>query len=420
MANGAASDLVGHFKAGLDVLKRYPTLVIPPLAVQVAIFVLALVLVGGVTGMAIMGGMAGGLAGLLAGGALLMLVGGLLSLIASGVVVVMARDALAAREPAIGEALGVVTGRLGDVLIASILLTLIVGIGMVLFVIPGRVAAFFLVFTQPEVLLGNQGAVAAHRRSAALVSTTSVPWSGSSSAGSGRRGRRRRLKSSAWSPSSVRWRRPSSTRASRYLTVVGPYLPGPAPALTAREHGAVAETIERRRSRARQLLRHLGAPTPMPPAPSGSRSLELLVATILAAQCTDERVNQVTEGLFRTYRTAADYARADPRQLRREVHATGFFRAKTRAILGMARALLDRHEGEVPGTLEALTALPGVGRKTANVVLGNAFGVPGIAVDTHVFRVTQRLGLAKSDDPDRVEAQLAELLPRPRWTRFCT
>ena len=169
MANGAESDLVGHFKAGLDVLKRYPTLVIPPLAVQVAIFVLALVLVGGVTGMAIMGGMAGGLAGLVAGGALLMLVGGLLSLIASGVVVVMARDALAAREPAIGGALGVVTGRLGDVLIASILLTLIVGIGMVLFVIPGLVAAFFLVFTLPEVLLGNQGAVAALRRSAALV-----------------------------------------------------------------------------------------------------------------------------------------------------------------------------------------------------------------------------------------------------------
>ncbi len=147
--------------------------------------------------------------------------------------------------------------------------------------------------------------------------------------------------------------------------------------------------------------------------------LQLLVATILAAQCTDERVNQVTETLFRKYRTVADYAAADPAVFEREIRPTGFFRAKTRAILGMARALLERHGGDVPRTLDALTALPGVGRKTANVVLGNAFGVPGIAVDTHVFRVTQRLGLAKSDDPDRVEAQLAEVIPRPRWTRFC-
>jgi endonuclease-3 len=147
--------------------------------------------------------------------------------------------------------------------------------------------------------------------------------------------------------------------------------------------------------------------------------LQLLVATILAAQCTDERVNQVTESLFRKYRSAADYARADPATFEAEIRSTGFFRAKTRAILGMARALLDRHQGEVPRTLEALTALPGVGRKTANVVLGNAFGVPAIAVDTHVFRVTQRLHLARAAEPDQVEAQLAQVVPRPRWTRFC-
>jgi endonuclease-3 len=147
--------------------------------------------------------------------------------------------------------------------------------------------------------------------------------------------------------------------------------------------------------------------------------LQLLVATILAAQCTDERVNQVTPGLFATYRTAADFAGASPATLEGEVRSTGFFRAKTRAIIGMARALVERHGGEVPRTLEALTALPGVGRKTANVVLGNAFGIPGIAVDTHVFRVSQRLGLARADDPDRVESQLAEVIPRPRWTRFC-
>ena len=144
--------------------------------------------------------------------------------------------------------------------------------------------------------------------------------------------------------------------------------------------------------------------------------LQLLVATILAAQCTDERVNQVTPGLFGTYHTATDFAGASPATLEGEVRSTGFFRAKTRAIIGMARALVERHGGEVPRTMEDLTALPGVGRKTANVLLGNAFGVPGIAVDTHVFRVSQRLGLAKADDPDRVEAQLAEVIPRPRWT----
>jgi endonuclease-3 len=147
--------------------------------------------------------------------------------------------------------------------------------------------------------------------------------------------------------------------------------------------------------------------------------LELLVATILAAQCTDERVNQVTATLFRKYRSAADFAQADAATFEDEIRSTGFFRAKTKAILGMARALLERHRGEVPRTLEELTALPGVGRKTANVVLGNAFGIPGIAVDTHVFRVTQRLGLAKAAEPDRIEAQLAEVIPRPGWTRFC-
>jgi endonuclease-3 len=143
------------------------------------------------------------------------------------------------------------------------------------------------------------------------------------------------------------------------------------------------------------------------------------VATVLSAQCTDERVNQVTASLFQRYRRAEDYAKADPATFEAEIRSTGFFRAKTRSVLGMARALVDRHRGEVPRTLEALTALPGVGRKTANVVLGNAFGVPGIAVDTHVFRVTQRLGLAKADAPDALEAQLAEVVPRAGWTRFC-
>jgi endonuclease-3 len=182
----------------------------------------------------------------------------------------------------------------------------------------------------------------------------------------------------------------------------------------------VPESAVDRRARARRLLRHLEKAYPDATiALRFGTPIELLVATILAAQCTDDRVNQVTATLFSKYQTAADYAKADSAVFEGEIRPTGFFRAKTRSVVGMARALLDRHGGEVPRTLEALTGLPGVGRKTANVVLGNAFGIPGIAVDTHVFRVTQRLGLAKSDDPDTVEAQLGEVIPRAQWTRFC-
>jgi endonuclease-3 len=147
--------------------------------------------------------------------------------------------------------------------------------------------------------------------------------------------------------------------------------------------------------------------------------LELLVATILAAQCTDDRVNQVTPPLFRTYRSAKDYAEANPARLETAVRSTGFYRAKTRSLIAMGRALVERHAGIVPRDLDALIALPGVGLKTANVVRGNAFGEPAIAVDTHVFRIAQRLGLARSNDPDRIHDQLVEVVPRARWTRFC-
>jgi endonuclease-3 len=145
--------------------------------------------------------------------------------------------------------------------------------------------------------------------------------------------------------------------------------------------------------------------------------LELLVATILSAQCTDERVNQVTADLFRRYRTADDYATADPAVLEREIHSTGFFKAKTRSLIGMGRALVERHRGVVPRTADELEDLPGVGRKTAHVVLGNAFGVPALAVDTHVLRVSQRLGLAASDDADEVHDQLCAVVPERDWTR---
>ena len=144
---------------------------------------------------------------------------------------------------------------------------------------------------------------------------------------------------------------------------------------------------------------------------------ELLVATILSAQCTDERVNQVTPALFKRYPDARALARASTGELEPQIQSTGFFRAKSRALVGMATALAEQHGGDVPASMEALVKLPGVGRKTANVVLGHALGVPGLPVDRHVLRVTNRIGVAKSDDPEVVEQQLCAALPPPDWTR---
>ena len=178
------------------------------------------------------------------------------------------------------------------------------------------------------------------------------------------------------------------------------------------------ESPEGKKARARKILSALERAYPDAKiALDFTTPLELLVATILSAQCTDERVNLVTPALFRAYRSAADYARLPPETLENAIHSTGFFRAKARSIVGMARALVAEYGGEVPRDREALVALPGVGLKTANVVLGNAFGEPGIAVDTHVFRVSQRLGLAKSEDPVEIHDQLTEVLPRRSWTR---
>ena len=147
--------------------------------------------------------------------------------------------------------------------------------------------------------------------------------------------------------------------------------------------------------------------------------LELLIATILAAQCTDERVNRVTKDLFRKYRTAADYARADPNMFEEEIRSTGFFRNKAKNIIQCCRKIDGEFNARVPQTLEELTSLPGVGRKTANILLGNAFGKQAIAVDTHVKRVTHRLGWAKSEDPDKIEFELMEVIPQNRWTLAC-
>lgn len=144
--------------------------------------------------------------------------------------------------------------------------------------------------------------------------------------------------------------------------------------------------------------------------------LELLVATVLSAQCTDVRVNQVTPELFARFPDAAAYAAADPDELEAIIHPTGFFRAKARSIQGLARILVERHGGQVPRRLEDLVVLPGVGRKTANVVLGNAFGVPGITVDTHLGRLARRLGWTAETDPVKVEHAVGDLLERAEWT----
>ncbi|MGE5245496.1 MAG: endonuclease III [Betaproteobacteria bacterium] len=146
-------------------------------------------------------------------------------------------------------------------------------------------------------------------------------------------------------------------------------------------------------------------------------AFELLVATILSAQSTDQRVNLVTPVLFRKYPDARALARATTAELEPQIHSTGFFRAKARSLLGMAHALVERHGGDVPADIAALVELPGVGRKTANVVLGHALGVPGLAVDRHVLRVANRIGIAESDDPEIVEQQLCGALQKPRWTR---
>jgi len=146
-------------------------------------------------------------------------------------------------------------------------------------------------------------------------------------------------------------------------------------------------------------------------------AFQLLVATILSAQSTDARVNLVTPALFKRYRDARALANATTAQLEPQIHSTGFFRAKSRSLIGMAQALVEHHRGKVPATMEALVELPGVGRKTANVVLGHALGVPGLPVDRHVLRVANRIGIAESDDPVVVEQQLCAAMPPERWTR---
>ncbi len=170
---------------------------------------------------------------------------------------------------------------------------------------------------------------------------------------------------------------------------------------------------------ARKILKLLLKKYPDPGiALNFTNPLELLVATILSAQCTDKRVNEVTGQLFKKYRTAQDYAEADIKAFEQEIKPTGFYKNKARQVINCCKALVEKYNGKVPDTLEALTELPGVGRKTANVVLGSAFGKQAIAVDTHVLRVSNRLGLVHSDNPEKVEEELMKQIPRDKWTRF--
>ncbi len=181
-----------------------------------------------------------------------------------------------------------------------------------------------------------------------------------------------------------------------------------------------AETAAQRRARTRKIITRLERAYPgATSALHHTSALELLVATILSAQSTDARVNLVTPALFAKYKTAQDYATADPAALQQEIHSTGFFRNKTKSIIGMAQALVERSGGAVPATMDELVQLPGVGRKTANVVLGTWFGKnEGIVVDTHVQRLSARLGLTRETNPEKIERDLMELVPRDKWTWF--
>lgn len=180
------------------------------------------------------------------------------------------------------------------------------------------------------------------------------------------------------------------------------------------------ETTEAKRRRLGEIMRILGRRyAGVGLALDASTPLELLIALILAAQCTDERVNTVTPALFKRYRTPADWAEADRATLESQIHSTGFYRNKAKTIQSCCRALVERFGGQVPSDLDDLLRLPGVGRKTANILLGNAFGLPAIGVDTHVMRLAQRLGCSRQTEPDNIEHDLNALVPDEAKVRFC-
>jgi len=179
------------------------------------------------------------------------------------------------------------------------------------------------------------------------------------------------------------------------------------------------EDFDSKKKRLKKIINRLKKLYPSPKCHLDySNPLELLVGCILSAQCTDKRVNEVTKHLFKKYKKAADYANANQREFENEIRTTGFFRNKARSIIKSTRALDKKYDGNIPAVMEKLTELDGVGRKTANVVLGNAFGEPAIIVDTHIRRLSRRLNLSNKNDPDKIEFDLMDLVPRDKWTFF--
>ncbi|OGC76156.1 MAG: endonuclease III [candidate division Zixibacteria bacterium RBG_16_50_21] len=182
----------------------------------------------------------------------------------------------------------------------------------------------------------------------------------------------------------------------------------------------VRESFEKKKTRTKKIIALLKREYPQAKCSLNFHNpLQLLVATRLSAQCTDARVNKVTQGLFRRYKTAQDFANASQRELEREVQSTGFFRAKANSIRMAARKMVEIFGGEVPRTMEEMLTLDGIGRKSANVILGNAYGMPsGIAVDTHVLRIMKRLGLSYAKHPEKMELDLLKLVPKKDWILF--
>jgi endonuclease-3 len=179
------------------------------------------------------------------------------------------------------------------------------------------------------------------------------------------------------------------------------------------------ESVEEMARRALEIDQRLEVRHPDAKVALSHRSpLQLMVATILSAQCTDERVNMVTPGLFQRYQTAEEFAEADTAELESIIHSTGFFRQKAKSIRSATQKMVEEHDGEVPREMDELTRLPGIGRKTANVIRGGAWGLPGITVDTHVKRLSRRMGLTDHTDPVKIEFDLNELLPEERWFDF--
>jgi len=180
------------------------------------------------------------------------------------------------------------------------------------------------------------------------------------------------------------------------------------------------ETPARKKKRAIEIVKLLWGKYPDDPktALDYKTPLDLLVATILSAQCTDARVNIVTKALFKKYKKAEDYAKADLETFEAEIKSTGFYHNKAKSVIGMCQALLRDHGGEVPGKMEELVKLPGVGRKTANLILGIVYGIPGIVCDTHVIRVSGRLGLTANKDPEKIEYDLYDVIPKDKWMGF--